>query len=290
MIWPNKATSRYSFKIIRQGRQKLLTSALILAATLAFGALSPTVGLADQVMPDFSTASDWVIDRYAPHSFSDVGTYNGRNHVLAIEINSAEGLINRAETHQDSSWYNTQGRDHPISSGGVGSVLSADLYIPASWSNADNGSVRTDMWGVMTDGTSINSDYNIIGFTNYNGAARYQIFDGDAGGWIVITDTPVTYDSWNTLAIQFTGASYIYSINGNSVYIDTSIHGSIGFSWVDMQAYNFYDPSLTGANPVDYTAYWSNTPTQTPIPGSVLLLGSALFALGLLSWPKFFKR
>jgi hypothetical protein len=256
---------------------KIITATLLLAGVLAWGGLFPAVGHAD-LMPSFADASTWVVDRYAPHSFGDVGTFQNRNNVLGIEINPAESSENRKATNQESSFYNTQGRDHPLSGGGIGSVLSAALYIPASWSNAANGSVRTDMWGVMTDGTDIGSDYTIIGFTNNGSAgATFQIFDGDHGGWNAISPTvmPVTYNAWNTLAIKFTGTSYLYYINGSLVYTDATINKSTGFSWVDMQAYNFDAP-------VGYTAYWANTPAHAPIPASVLLLGSGLFGLALL--------
>lgn len=138
------------------------------------------------------------------------------------------------------------------------------------------------MWGVMTNG-----DYPIIGFTNYGDLGpRYRVWD-EKIGWVDLS-LPVAYNAWTSLAIQLTGSSYIFSINGTPVYTDTNIDGSTSFMAVDMQAYNFYDTkNFPGVNAVDYTAYWSNTPAHAPIPPSVLLLGTGLFALGLMH--KFFK-
>jgi hypothetical protein len=249
----------------------------MLAATLVFVGMFPIVGYATELMPDFANVpTGWITDRYDPHSFSNVGTYQGRSNVLGIEITSAEGFYNRPSGYQ-STFYNTQGRQHAIS-GGSGSTISADLYIPASWGDAANGNVRTDMWGVMTDGTSV-SGYPIIGFTNYGGAARYRAWEDDAGFWVNLA-TPVAYDAWTSFSINFTGSSYVFSINNTPVFTDTTISGTTGFQAVIMQAYNFYgDPSLTGANPIDYTAHWSNV----PLPGAVWLLGSGLAGLGFLS-------
>ena len=78
------------------------------------------------IMPDFSTVpAGWTTDRYAPNSFANVGTYQGRNDVLGIGISSADSLPNRPAGFQ-SSFYNTQGKAH-AAAGGAGSVLSADL-------------------------------------------------------------------------------------------------------------------------------------------------------------------
>lgn len=256
-------------------RKVLFTSTLIVALS------SPLSALAAAVMPDFAAVpTGWVTDRYEPHSFSNVGTAFGRSDVLGIEINSAEGLISRPAPYQ-SSFYNTQGRQHAIT-GGAGSILSADLYIPLSWSDESIGTVRTDMWGVMTDGTSV-TDYPIIGFTNFGGAARYRLWDGDTvNGWIDLA-TQVTYDTWTAFAIEFTGSSYVYSINGNAVYTDNTINGTTGFQAVIMQAYNFYgDQSLGAVQPVDYTAHWSNT-APVPVPAALWLMLGGVGAIGGLA-------
>ena len=121
------------------------------------------------------------------------------------------------------------------------------------------------------------SDYTIIGFTNFGGAARLRVWDGDiAGGWIDLT-TEINYDAWTSLAIDFTGSSYVYSVNGTPVYTDNFIHGSNYFSAVLMQAYNFGDPLAAQANLSSYDAHWANA--EVPEPGII-----ALFGLGLLGF------
>lgn len=241
------------------------------ALTLAVCTL-PITANATSIMPDFgSIPSGWTTDRYEPTSFANVGTYQGRDNVLGIGITSAGNLANRPAAYQ-SSFYNTQGRQYAVT-GGAGSTLAADLFISGSWSNATNGSVRTDMWGVMTDGTAV-SDYPIIGFTNYGGDARLRVWDDT--GWHDLT-TQIAYDTWTSLAITFTGTSYDYYVNGNMVYSDSAIDGSTGFSAAIMQAYNFADPTIQGANPQDYTAHWSNTPV--PEPTTMLLFGTGIAGL-----------
>lgn len=258
---------------------------LVVALVLLFG-----VGIAGaaEVMPDFSgVPTGWVTDRYEPHSFSNVGTFEGRNNVLGIEINEAEGFTSRPGGYQ-STFYNTQGRQYALS-GGAGSTLSADLWIPATWGDAaTNGNVRTDMWGVMTNGTAV-TGYPIIGFTNYGGAPRYRAWDADiAGGWVDLS-TLVAYDAWTAFSIAFTGITHEYFINNTLVYTDTTTGGSTGFQATIMQAYNFFgDPALSGANPVNYTAHWSNT-QAVPEPSIVLFLVLGLAGV-VGAGSKFHKR
>jgi hypothetical protein len=248
---------------------------LVGLAGLLLGILPAQAAL---VMPSFDGApAGWVTDRYDPDSFSDIGPFQSRSDVLAIGISKADGLDTRPAAYQ-STFYNTQGMQHAISDG-AGSVLSAALWIPEEWGDADNGHVRTDMWGVMTDGTGV-SDYPIIGFTNYgDGGARLRIWEGSA--WVDL-GVAIDYDAWTDLSISFTGSAYEYRVNGVVKYMDNTIDGSTGFSATIMQAYNFCgDTSIVGANCQDYTAHWSNTVTSSvPTPASLPLAALALFALG----------
>lgn len=247
-------------------------------AGLAF-AFGAHAAFATQLMPDYAgVPTGWVTDRYEPNSFSNVGSFQGRNDVLGIGITSAEGLNNRPAAYQ-STFYNTQGRQYDIS-GGVNDWVSADLYIPSNWNSLSTAflapTVRSDMWGVMSDGSAVSS-YPIIGFTNYAGAPRYRIWDADAGGWVDLA-TPVVYDDWTSFEILFDGSAFVFSIDGTIVYTDSTINGSVQFDALIMQAYNFFgDASLGQVNAQDYVAHWSNAQVQVPEPGAF-----GVFAAGLL--------
>lgn len=237
--------------------------------------LTASVAFAADITPSFANptpAGGWTTDRYEPTSFSNVGTFQGRDDVLGIQITSATNLANRPSGYK-STFYNTQGRGHSAV-GGAGSFIAADLWIPQSWSNAANGNVRTDMWGGMSPCPSDCTEWAIIGFTNYGGAARLRLWDDDQGGWVDLA-TAIKYDSWNRFSISYTGTSIDYAVNDTSVYSDATLSGATGFNKIVMQAYNFADPSISGAVLADYTAHWANTPE----PGFYGLLSAGLGGL-----------
>ncbi|MBI5405427.1 PEP-CTERM sorting domain-containing protein [Candidatus Kaiserbacteria bacterium] len=175
-------------------------------------------------------------------------------------------------------FYNTQGRSTVIS-GGAGDSLSADLWVPADWANAANGARRTDLWGVMTDAADVVSGYPIIGYTNFGngGFVGFRVWDDSNGVWDNLLNV-VNYDAWNTLSFLFTGSAYEYFVNGALAATIVAYTGTQNFDRVIMQAYNFNDPSLSGAVANDYVARWVNT---VPEPSTIFL---AVAVLGLLGF------
>lgn len=253
---------------------------LFILVLLIFVSVAP----AAEIMPNFNTLpSGWTTDRYEPATFTNVGTFAGKNNVLGIGISEADNLALRPGGFA-STFYNTQGRQY-IVSGGMGSSLTADLYIPESWANEANGTRRTDMWGVANDGTSV-TGYPIIGFTNWGGTPRFRTWDGTSG-WVDLT-TPVAYGQWTTLQILLTNTQFEYRVNGSLEHF-SPLDGSTGFGAVIMQGYNFGDPALanaiTGGGKGSYTAYWANTGGQSPVPEPATygMMGLGLAAIGLIS-------
>lgn len=253
------------------------TRQLITASLVAMCAVTANAAL---LTPSFDGApSGWTTDRYQPAGFQDIGAFAGRSDVLAISMASEDGAQSRPAAF-GSQFYNTQGMKHTIT-GGVGDAIGAALYIPQSWSDASNGNVRSDMWGVMS-GNPAGLQYPIIGFTNFGGAARLRVWDADvSGGWVDLA-TVIQYDAWTELSIALTASSYEFSVNGEVVYTDDTIGSTNAFSEVIFQAYNFFDSSLTGANAVAYTAHWANADGggTVPLPSAAAL---TLLGLGLLA-------
>src|SRR3546814_3553208 len=107
------------------------------------------------------------------------------DNVLGIGISMDDSLANRPTGFQ-TTFRNTQGMKHAVN-GGAGDMLIADLYIPTSWSDASQGARRTDMWGVMVDGTSAITGYPIMGFSNNTLADGYVGFrdwtSAGGGSW-----------------------------------------------------------------------------------------------------------
>ncbi len=259
-------------------------------------ALSSTAASASDIMPSFASApTGWSVDRYAPDSFGNVGTYQGKTNVLGIGIGPNGAASNRPSGEQ-GGFYSTQGEGYSIS-GGAGDFLAASLYVPTSWSDPSLGARRTGMWGVMTDGSSNVTDYPILGFTNYgtgtadlnsngttDGFIGFRVWsdaaNGGNGGWYDLSSAAVHYGAWNNLSIDFTGSEYQYYVNGTDVLNLAAAAGTTNFSSVLMEAFNFSgDPNSPGAVGNSYTADWANVPE----PGSLGLFASALALLGLVA-------
>lgn len=243
-----------------RGKRFLVIGMIAALAAMTYLNIAMAAG---PIMPDFATLpAGWTTDRYEPAFFGNVGNFQGRSDVLGISIDASTSQFARP-AGQQSDFYNTQGRKYIFSPvEGPGSVLSADLYIPTSWGDSANGHVRTDMWGTMQDSTPPPT-YAIIGFTNYLGAPRLRVWDGNIG-WVDLL-TPITYDAWTAFAIElFPDSSIRFYVNGALVYTDTVTDGAVGFQEVIMQAYNFEHTAVPGAIVVPYTAHWSNTQPLPP--------------------------
>jgi|CXWL01.1.fsa_nt_gi hypothetical protein len=227
----------------------------------------------------------WTVDRYAPATFTDVGTYQGRQDVLEIGISANDGFANRPAAYQ-SSFYNTQGKSSGIT-GGAGDSLTASLYVSSSWADSSLGARRTDMWGVMSDSAAAVAGYPIIGYTNEGGNSfvGFRTWDDTAGLWHNLANT-VVYDGWNELSIAFTGAAYEYSINGVLADIIAADVSALNFQSVIMQAYNFIgDPTWANVNANDYAAHWTTAAAaaQLSAPNSLALASVGLIGLGVTS-------
>jgi hypothetical protein len=256
------------------GSTSLITMRLRILTLLGGALLIGASASAGVITPDFTNPlTGWSTDRYTPNSFTNVGTFKWADNVIEIGISSAQGVDNRVGYFK-GSFYNTQGEVHSVD-GGDGDTLSAALYIPEAWANSANGNVRTDLWGFV----SVPGDfsYPIIGFTNYGGA-RLRAYDDPQGKWIDL-DAAVAYNAWTTLGIQFSGGQYLFQVNGQTVLTTDAPDGASQFKAMGLQAYNFYDASLSGANPVNYTAHWASA---VPEPSTWTLLAGALAALGLV--------
>ncbi len=255
-------------------------------AVLAFMCLAVGGAHAGNIMPGLSGApTGWSTDRYQPAVFSDVGPHAGASNVLAITVDSSTAASSRP-AGQQSQFYDTQGMSHSVT-GGAGDSLLAALYIPTAWANPGNGFRRTDLWGVMTDGTAV-SGYPIIGFISSTAYVGFEYWNDSLGTWSQLTGTAVNYDGWNTLGFTFTGSNYNYSVNGTAVGSVVAQTGTNAFQKVILQAVNPIGDSVYAGDVTNgYTAYWANTsavPAPVPEPSPITVFGPGLFGLGLLLW------
>jgi len=94
---------RFVPRKIKWSNSMFKTTAGVFLACILFGVSAAS---ANDITPDL-VGGGWVVDRYAPDSFNNVGTFEGRNNVLGLGISEADGFGNRGG--QNSTFYATQG-------------------------------------------------------------------------------------------------------------------------------------------------------------------------------------
>lgn len=269
--------------------------------TIALAALcTPETSAWAQALPayptvDDATTTEWGVDRYAPANFNNGGSLLGREDVLILGVNEADGRGNRPPA-QSSSFFDTQGRKLKVFNwNGQRQSFVAAVNIPSAWATSTGliDSRRTDMWAVLTPDsvTSTSSaHYAIMGFSNEGppppgieqpealrnrpldfmpegpGTARYQVFDGDGGGFVTV-GSAVRFDQWSDFCISYTGSTVEYFIDDVLVYTDSSIEVPVGgtptpvdgFWELIMQAKNYGERPTPpgGVAGVTYDTNWA---------------------------------
>jgi len=235
------------------------------------------------VLPNV-TGPGWTTDRYEPASWTNVGTYQGRSDVLGIGINSTTDAVNRPGGQQ-SSFYNTQGRQIGVT-GGTGDSIAADLFLERNWASSTAGAVRSDLWGrAGLIGNEVGATYPIVGFTNFGTAgARLRVWDADIGWVNLTTNLTGLFGTWVAFEIEALASGYEFYVNGALVYTDNVI-GSAGGGFTNgfLQAFNYNEASVGVTGNPAYTAHWSNPVTNAvPLPGTLALTGLALSLLAVV--------
>jgi len=274
-------------------------SASIIAVALA-ALCAPAPAAWAQALPAYpiapaGTTTEWGVDRYAPANFNNGGSLLGRDDVLILGVDEADGPGNRPSA-QSSSFFDTQGRKLKIFNwNGQRQSFVAAVNIPSAWASSNGliDSRRTDMWAVLTpDGVTSTSsaNYAIMGFSNEGpppagfeqpehlrnrpadympagvGSGRYQVFDGDGGGFVTVGPA-VRFDQWSDFCISYTGATVEYYIDDVLVYTDSTIEVPVGgnptpvdgFWEIIMQARNYGErpTPLGGIAGVTYDTNWA---------------------------------
>jgi len=224
----------------------------------------------------------WVTDRYAPADFSSQ-FFAGDNR-LHIGISSADALHNRPLAFQ-SLFYNTQGKQRPVSGGTAHWTASAEVYISTDMISGNN-LRRSDLW-VRTGDVVENAftEYPILGFRRFDPADPFnpaapnistiwRAFDSDIG-WVDLAH-PVTA-GWHTLEISGNGSAYVFKIDGITVFTDTFING-LPITTTFLQAYNFGQPIPLPQD--NYDVYWDNLSVIIPPPSLILDATSNCYDVG----------
>lgn len=238
----------------------------------------------------------WSTYVYQPAGFAGGLTApDGREGTLGITISPNEGA-NERPPGWGHSYLGIQGMQYGTEAPGAptgflpvaGTSIAADLYIPEEWT--DGSALR---WtSLLIRGDRIGTNYDkIIGFGTFssNGESAVNTYWSVAGADLAVSSSIQPIIGWNHLEMIFdpTGTSLSYLINGQLLYLDTSIgpDGVRDIKHIALIARNFNDPSVPlNYDPnSSYTAYWDNlTVTVVPEVSSLGLSGAAASAAGAL--------
>ncbi len=244
-------------------------SAAIIAATVGMAGATAS---ASSVNFDFSnpvplaatqTAGAWYTDRYAPGEF-DSFNFNGEQ-VLRHGIREADSQANRPSQFS-STFYNYQGRKYDLGYTGASVSLSIDLWVDASWENADR---NAGIWATGTNADGNISAYPIMAYR----ANGISTFDYINGGWQpAVSFSSGDFGAWVNLSFTLTpGVGIEYFVNGTSIgtFADAA---TTTIDNVILNGYNFGE---------SYDIYWDNFQAQViPLPSGVLM---GLAGLGIVA-------
>jgi PEP-CTERM motif len=216
--------------------------------------------------PGGSSPGLWYVDRKAPATFASASFGGGSSLDLGVSAGDFSGT-------PGGSFSDTQGRKYYLTSSGVGSFVSAQLYIPSAWQNQN---VSPGLWLTIYDNSGQAAGFPIIGFysdgTGNSGGSYFRVWD-DVTGYVNL-GTAINWNAWNTFQFTFAAGGIVDSINGTDVLTDTAAvaNGGTSIANVMIESKNFG---------TSYDAYWDNLITPSPTIGAVPEPSSvALLALG----------
>ncbi len=238
---------------------------LALGATSALAGNISVQGFDSAVATGASQAPGvWYVDRYAPAGFASVD-FDGDDR-LALTLSASDNSAGRGS--QSAIFYATQGRKFDIAGA---NFIEVEFYLDPVLA-AEPGRIA-GVWGTGVDAGGGISAYPILELN----AGTLQGYDVSTGGWFELgLPGGAAFGSWVTLGMMVSGTQIDYLVN-DAVVLSQAGNGTVGFSNVILQAYN-YDPG------VDRTVYFDNlVAAQVPVPAALPLLGLGLASLGFMA-------
>ncbi len=234
-------------------RSTLIT--VLALALIAVSGVGTVLAQADLVDAFDTIDPAWVTDRYAPAGFDSV-MFDGDNRLM-VSISDADSAANRPSGYS-STFYNTQGRQRPMTSAPQWCVI-GQVYVSADMISGNN-LRRTGLWARTGQvGTETGADYFMIDIKRFDDAdafnpaaanitSTWRVWDSDTG-WEVVS-APLTV-GWHDLRITSTGTEVQYYIDNVLVNTDDAINTTYpNLTTIFINSYNF------GAG--DYQVYWDN--------------------------------